>query len=415
MGRLIRHALIAAALVFCAPAAVTAQNTLRAAAVVNDEIISIFDVNQRLLLTVMSSGLKDTPELRQRLVSQVMRNLIDERLQAQEAARLGITVADEQVEKAAELIAKQNNMAAEQFFKLLDSRGITREAMLDRVRSQLIWQALVTRRLRPTAEVTEDEVDAVVRRIEANQGKVIWQISEIFLATDTPDQADDVQVNAERIVEELRNKADFTALARQFSDSASAQRGGDVGWVQQGQLPEDVESVLATMKPGQIAGPIRTLTGFYILLLRNQRQVTTGAVTLDLKQILFALPANASAEQRAAVATRATEARGRINGCDGIDDLARSLGSPGSGDLGQVKISDLPGPVREAVAGLGNGEASKPLPVNGGLSVLVVCDRQDEGIDRTRIRARLMDERINLQARRFMRDLRRDANVDIRI
>jgi peptidyl-prolyl cis-trans isomerase SurA len=415
MGRLVRHALIIAGLVLCAPAAVTAQNTLRAAAVVNDQIISIFDVNQRLLLTIVSSGLKDTPELRQRLVSQVLRNLIDERLQAQEAARLGITVTDKQVEQATEQIAKQNKMAPEQFYKLLDNRGITREAMFDRVRAQLLWQALVARRLRPNAQVTEDEVDAVVRRIEANQGKVIWRISEIFLATDTPDQADDVRANAQRIVEELRNKADFAALAKQFSDSASAQRGGDVGWVQQGQLPEDVESVLATMKPGQIAGPVRTLTGFYILLLRDEKQVAAGDVTLDLKQILFALPADASAEQRAAVTARATEAQGRINGCDGIDALARSVGSPGSGDLGQVKLSDLPGPVREAVAGLGNGEASKPLPVGGGLSVLVVCNRQDEGIDRARIKARLLDERINLQARRFMRDLRRDANVDVRI
>jgi peptidyl-prolyl cis-trans isomerase SurA len=411
---------ISCALLICALAPAVqntgvAQDMLRAAVVVNDEVISMFDLDMRLRLAILATGQRDNRQLRDRMTAQVIRVLIDEQLQEQEAKRLGITITDERVANAAEEIARRNKLTIEKFTSLLESRGILPEAFFDQVRGQLTWGALVARRLRPTVQITAEEVEEVVRRIAANRGTRQRRVSEIFLTVETALQEDEVRRSAERLFEQLRAGASFPSLARQFSESAAAARGGDLGWIQEGQLPEELDKVLAQMRPGMLSRPIRTLSGFHILLLGEERQASLGDVTLHLKQVLIAIPSEASEEQRHAAAERAGQVRQRISGCAGLDQLAGEIGSSGSGDLGTVKLSDLPAQIRDAVMALPIGQPSQPVSVSGGLSVLVVCDRTESGIDRKRIQERLTAQRLDMLSRRYMRDLRRNANVDIRL
>jgi len=303
----------------------------------------------------------------------------------------------------------------EKFTKILESRGILPEAFFDQLRGQLTWSALVARRLRPTVQVTNEEIEEVARRIAANRGTRQRRVSEIFLAVDTVLQEDEIRRNAEQLFEQLRAGASFPSLARQFSESATAAQGGDLGWIQEGQLPEELDKALAQMRPGMMSRPIRALTGFHILLLSEEKQNFLGEVRLHLKQILIAVPSGASTEQRREAAERAGQARQRIAGCAGLDELAGEIGAPGSGDLGTVKLSDLPAQIRDAVTALPIGQPSQPVSVAGGLGVLVVCDRAESGIDRNRIEQRLISERLDMLSRRYMRDLRRSANVDIRL
>jgi peptidyl-prolyl cis-trans isomerase SurA len=411
---------ISCALLICALApavqnACAAQDMLRAAAVVNDEVISMFDLDMRLRLAILATGQQDNRQLRDRITAQVIRALIDEQLQEQEAKRLAITITDEQVTNAAKEIARRNKLTVEKFNSLLESRGILPEAIFDQVRGQLTWSALVARRLRPTVQVSAEEVEEVVRRIVANRGARQRRVSEIFLAVDTALQEDEVRRSAERLFEQLRTGASFPSLARQFSESAAAAQGGNLGWIQEGQLPEELDKALGQMRPGMLSRPIRTLSGFHILLLGEERQTSLGEVTLHLKQVLIAIPSEASEEQRREAAERAGQVRQRIAGCAGLDELASEIGAPGSGDLGTVKLSDLPARIRDAVIALPTGQPSQPVSVSGGLGVLVVCDRAESGIDRKRIQDRLISQRLDMLSRRYMRDLRRSANLDIRL
>ncbi len=413
--RFISRALLICALAPAVQNACAAQDMLRAAAVVNDEVISMFDLDMRLSLAILATGQQDKRQLRDRITAQVIRALIDEQLQGQEAKRLGITITDEQVTNAAKEIARRNKLTIEKFNSLLESRGILPEAIFDQLRGQLTWSALVARRLRPTVQVSAEEVEEVVRRIVANRGARQRRVSEIFLAVDTALQEDEVRRSAERLFEQLRSGASFPSLARQFSESATAAQGGDLGWIQEGQLPEELDKALGQMRPGMLSRPIRTLSGFHILMLGEEKQISLGEVTLHLKQVLIAIPSEASEEQRREAAERAGQVRQRIAGCAGLDELASEIGAPGSGDLGTVKLSDLPAQIRDAVMALAVGQPSRPVSVSGGLSVLVVCDRAESGIDRKRIEDRLTAERLDMLSRRYMRDLRRNANVDIRL
>jgi len=392
-----------------------AQEMLRAVAVINDEIISVLDLDMRLRLAIFASGQPDSDNLRKRMTPQIIRALIDERLQSQEAERLGITVPDDLVANTAEEIAQRNKMSYVAFAKIIESRGIIPSAFLEQVRGQLTWNVLVARRLRPSVEVAEDEIEEIVRRITASQGLKQRQVSEIFLAVDTVLEEDEILGNARRLFEQLRAGGNFTSLARQFSEAASAARGGDLGWIQEGQLPEELDAALAKMRPGSLSPPVRSLSGFHLLLLRDERQSSLGEITLHIKQVVFGRPQNATEEQEQALIAQAEAARGRIAGCAGLDALAAEIGSQGSGDLGTVKANDLPPRVRDVVLSLPIGQASPPIEVPGGRGILVVCERTDSGIDRDKIRERLSSQRLDMLARRYMRDLRRNANVDIRL
>ena len=324
-------------------------------------------------------------------------------------------VPEEMIDTAAEEIAQRNQLSYENFAKIMEGRGIIPNAFREQVRSQLTWNALVNRRLRPGVEVSEDEVEEIVRRITANRGLKQRRVSEIFLTVDTAPQADEILGNAQRLLEQLRKGAKFPALARQFSESASAARGGDLGWIQVGQLPEELDAVLAKMRPGMLSPPVRSLSGFHILMLHEERQTSLGESKINLKQIVFDRPEGASEDQKQAVAAQATAARGRIAGCAGLDELAAEIGGPGSGDLGTLKPGDLPPQVRDVVLSLPIGQASPIMEIPGSLRILIVCERTEEGVDRDQIRDRLSAQQLDMLARRYMRDLRRRANVDKRL
>lgn len=136
---------------------------------------------------------------------------------------------------------------------------------------------------------------------------------------------------------------------------------------------------------------------------------------MRLRQVLFAVQPGASQQALQQAAVAANDARTRIASCTDADSVAQSVGSPGSGDLGSVRLSDLPAGLRQAVANLPIGQPSNPMQVSGGVAILVVCEREDGDIDRQRIFDSLLDQRLNLLERRYMRDLRRQANVDIRL
>lgn len=253
--------------------AARAQSDLfRPAAVVNDDIISVLDLAMRVQLAVVAAGVEDTQDVRRRLTPQVLRSLIDERLQMQEAKRLDISVTDVQVAGALEQIAQQNNMTEGQFLTMLRNRGIIPTTLIDQIRAQIAWQAIIQRRLRPNVVITQEEVEEVASRLSVRRGTVERRVAEIFIPIESTAKEAEAQANASRLLEELRQGANFAGLARQFSQSSTAPLGGDLGWVRDGELDEELNTVLAQMGPGEVSAPVRTVSGFHILYLRDMRK-----------------------------------------------------------------------------------------------------------------------------------------------
>jgi peptidyl-prolyl cis-trans isomerase SurA len=397
-----------------ASAPARAQDTLRAVAVVNDEVISRLDLDMRTRLAVLASGVTPSPQTLQRMQHQILRRLIDERLQVQEAERIGISVPDEDINEAVTLISRGNGMSRDEFLAALKQNSILPMALLDRIRAELSWRQVARVRLLPTVEIGDEEVDEVVGRIEANRGQPEMRLSEIVLEVENALIEEEVWKSTVRLMEQIKDGGNFAALARQFSQSATAPAGGELGWMQQSQLSDELTTALAGLRVGQMVGPVRTLSGFYILFLHERRDTTPATGSVNLKQIFFDLPAGAGSDVIDATKARAAEIRGQVRSCADVDRIAAEVGAPGSGDLGTMELQDLPANLRKTVAGLPLQQPSQPLEVSGGVSLLVVCAREGAGPDRAAIEERLRQERLNMLARRYLRGLRRAANVDIR-
>jgi peptidyl-prolyl cis-trans isomerase SurA len=393
----------------------------RIVAVVNDDVISAQDLNDRLQLVTLTSGIPDSEQARARLASQVLRSLIEETLQLQEAERLDITVEDAEIQRTLANIAERNQMTVEAMQRFFAQKGINLTTLLDQVRAQIAWVKVVNRQIVPRVTVTVDQLDMAVEEARRNEGEPEYLLSEIVLPVDNPAQAQVVAQDAARLVQTLREGASFESLARQVSAAASAENAGDVGWIRGSAIPPELRDTLESMRKGEISDPISSPVGYYIFLLRDQRlsQAAAGAsaadIEVDLAQILLPVDGGATLD---AARGRAAQLRGRLGDCAAMADTAAELKAPDSGRLGWLRVGDLPPGFRQTVSSLPVGQVSEPLEGPTGVHLLMVCDRHNpaaEGPQRDQIAQQLQRERVDRLARRYLRDLRKDAFVEVRL
>ncbi|MGE0252504.1 MAG: peptidylprolyl isomerase [Dongiaceae bacterium] len=254
------------------------------AAVVNDEVISKYDVFSRLQLILASTGLPDTPENRQRLLGQILRSLIDERLELQEAKARGIGVTDAEITEALNRLAAQNNMSPEGFRQMMAEKEIRPASLTDQIRSTLAWTKLVRLRFSTATIVTEEEIDETLAEARTQLSQPQYQVAEIFLSVDDSSREEPVLQLANNIVQQIIDGTPFAPLAQQFSQSTSAPQGGDLGWIRPVQLDDALEIQLKLMQPNQVSRPIKTLDGYTILFLRDIRYPAEGEAAVPSRE-----------------------------------------------------------------------------------------------------------------------------------
>lgn len=406
---------------FAAVRAPLAQTVESIAAVVNDEAISTYDLEARLRLALAVTNLPNTEENRKRLLPRVLRGLIDERLQLQEARRLNITVTDEELQSAIAQIERQNNLPPGGLQEFLRRNDVGVAAMTEQIRANIAWSKIIRRQVRPQVEVGEDEIDEYLDRLRARGGGTEYLVSEIFLAADSPSEEQSALQTAQRLVEQIRQGTSFQALASQFSQAPTAAVGGDLGTVRDGQLDARLDEALQSMSPGEVAGPIAVDNGFYVLLLRNRRQVdapSVGDTEIALRRIFLQLPPGASVEEVETQSALARTVSETVTDCADMETLGAEVGAAQPIDVGRLKVGDLPVDLRNTVSRLEVGEASQPVRLGDGFVVLMVCEREQPmtGLpDREEVLRAIGGPRIEMLARRYLRDLRRVAYVDVRL
>lgn len=403
-----------------APTAI-AQDLMRIAAVVNDQVISVFDLETRINMAVTSSNLQNSEELRRRLAGPVMRNLIDEALQTQEAERQGISVTENDMKIALEQIAANNGVEPGGLIDYLRQLGISMSTVETQVRAQISWGKFISQRIRPTIAISEEEIDSELERFQENEGRPEYHVAQISLYFDSQSSESDTMETAHSLVNQLREGANFAAIAAQFSQGSLARSGGDLGWLQEGQSRPQFDAALATMAPGAVSDPIRLLDGVHILHLRDKRTGSMGAqgaVEVYLSQILIPAAPDEAPDAAAARLVTAQSISDAVSGCEALNARGDELESSLSGDVGWVKLGDLPTEFSEIVSALAVGQASSPVTTGAGVHILMACERRDPSADidmRDVIYDRIANQRLAIVERRLLRDLRRAAFVDLRV
>lgn len=394
-------------------------NNRHATAIVNGDVITGTDIDQRVALVVAANQGKVSDEEMKRLRMQILRNLIDESLQIQEAKVQELEVKDEDVEQSFERVARQNfgqNTKALEAY--LTKIGSSANSLKRQIRGELAWQHLLRRNVQPFVNVSEGEVREAIDRLKAAKGTEEYHIAEIYLAATSENQST-VFENAKKIVEQLRAGSPFPTMARIYSEASTKVVGGDLGWLRASQLPTELASAAQGMSPGQLVGPIQIPGGFSIIALVDKRQVLTADprdALLSLKQISIDFPAGtteADATKRAGEFAAAMKA---AKGCGAVDQVAHGLGAQVV-ENDQVKARDLPGPLQDAILALSLGETSPPFgSIKDGVRVLMLCGRDDPKIDNgpsfEDMMSQMEDDRVNKRAQTYLRDLRRDAVIE---
>ncbi|WP_397603570.1 peptidylprolyl isomerase [Sphingorhabdus sp.] len=393
-------------------------NVRRATAQVNGEIITGTDIDHRLALIVAANDNKLPPEELARFRAQILTNLIDETLQIQEAAANEIEVTEAEVNQYFDRVARQNfNRPTNEVEKYLVSIGASVATLKRQIKGELSWSRLLSRNVRPSANVSDDEVNAIIERIKATKGTTEYRLGEIYLAA-TPETLPSVQEGAKKIIDQLRQGGNFVAYARQFSEASTASVGGDLGWLALAQLPQSLATAAASMNSNEVKA-VASPGGISILLLIDKRQVATSDPrdsVLSLKQIAINFPKGTSEAQVTPLIKRFSEETQQISGCGVADEMARKLGADVVNRDG-IKIRELPAPLQQVMLDLQVGQSTPPYgSLEDGVRVFVLCGRDapqeaaSESFDE--IMSRLEEERVNKRARIYLRDLRRDAVIE---
>ena len=392
------------------------------AAVVNDDIISTYDLAQRVRLLVATSGVQPTQETLPQFEREALISLIDEHLQLQELKRMEkeqkfqIIATDQDVDEELEGMAKQNNTTVKQFTAALANAGVGVDTLKQELRAQISWQRWIRGRYGSRLRIGEDQIKAVQAKLAADSSKPQYEVSEVFIDAARVGGMQAATDGAQQLIVQMQQGAPFAAVARQFSASPTAAAGGDAGWVTPGEMAPEVDAALEQLRPGQLSQPIPVKDGVYILYLRDKRS-GAGQTLISLKQAAIALPQNATAADVQAAQAKLEALRGQIKGCGDIESVASKAQGVVAGDLGEAEANDLAPQFRQAAESLQVGQVSAPIRTNVGLHLVALCGRRAAGgqqLNHDEIENRLYGQQLSMIARRYMRDLRNSATIETR-
>lgn len=403
------------------------------AAIVNDSVISDYDLRQRMALFLATSGARPNQEQLESIRDQVLKQLETDRMEILEAQKNNVAVSASDVDKAIDNIVKDNNLTMDQLKTMLSSSGVDMATLRAQISTQIAWSKLVQDALGDRVHITPEEVDAEYARIKQGANKPRFHVAEIFEAVDSPEQDAKVQKDMADLKAQVEQGAPFSAVARQFSQNPMAAQGGDLGWVQDGQLPPELDAALKTMHPGDLSQPIRSTGGYYLLYYRerqepagtkipdaSQQSTTTPAGTLPLARVLLPIGPKPAKDLAERAMQAAAVMRSHMAGCDHLQQLVAKM--PGSVymNLGTMNLKQLSTEMQTALAKTQAGEPTEPFSSAAGIEIIVRCDKPVPKLSviaiptKDQIEQQLYEAQIEVQARRYLRDLRREADVETR-
>ena len=402
------------------------------AAVINDFAVSEYEVRQRLHLFLATSGIQPQGEELKRIRTQIITQLEDEKLELNEAIKKHITVAPGEVDAQINHMLSENHLSIEQLHDVLANAGSSEDALRRQLTAQLAWQKTVQQEYEDRINITPDEVNAEMARYSEGADKPHYLLAEIFFQVDNPDKDADALKDAQSVEAQLKSGGVFAMVAHQFSQSPSAAAGGDIGWVHEGQLAPELNKALTKMAINTISEPIRSIGGYYIMALRaRQEPVGTKIDTpkeatitpdsmLPLARLLLPLGANPSKENAEKAIQIAANIRTGFSGCDVLSKVPEELKGAVYMNLGNMRVGDLSPEIQKALASTHSGEMAQPFISTAGVEMIARCDKkivvQTAYVMPTRqdVENMLFDQQISALARRYMRDLRRGVDVEVR-
>jgi len=252
-----------------------AQTPFQPVAVVNDSVITGFDLAQRVRLLQLLGARSEDPE---RLRNFALDQLIHDRLKMQAAERAGVEATPERIEQGIAGYAERTEMAPDEFRAALSANGVAEQALVDLVAPQMVWPTVVTQRYGSRVSPGEADIDAEIDLMRERVSQS-YRLREIGLAEgDRGRNEAETRALAERLYRDLSQGGDFGAAVARYSRAPSAREGGDLGWIEASSLPPGIAETLAGLEPGDVTPPMRVTGGYSLLKLVDRRSDSPDSV-----------------------------------------------------------------------------------------------------------------------------------------
>ena len=386
------------------------QDIQAIAVIVNDEVISRYDVNQRVRLILVTSGIPATEENIKRIEEQAIKALIDEKIQIQEAIKLEVPDSPDEINLMLDNIARGNQTTAEGILESITSQGVNSETLLNQIKSELLWNKIVRGRFGSYINISDEEVNIIYDRTIQNINNSQYDISEIFIGFEDESEEEEAKELTERLTEQLKNEIAFEPVAQQFSQAPSSGQGGFIGWVSEGQLDPDIISNIKNLEIGSVSDPIKTVNGYYIIKL-NGKSEEGGKNPMknqyDLISVSFGIEDKIIAK----------DFSDNFISCKRLDGLLENYNQKEVNVIGKRLLQELPKELHKELLEKNAGNALSPRFSEENIDIILICDRKDDigiQVNRDVIEDNIYSQKMGMMSRRHLRDLRRDAVIEYR-
>jgi peptidyl-prolyl cis-trans isomerase SurA len=385
------------------------------AAVVNGQLITNGDVEDRARLLALSTGMPVTPDILQRLKPQITRELIDQTLQLQEINKRKIIVPETDIANGIAHIEAGNGMAPGGLRARLEASGINFQTLISQLRTEIGWQDVLHQVLGPGLRPTPGDIAAQKKALKSQLGSTQYHLAEIFIPVTDPADENSAQDFANTVIQQLRRGAPFPIVAAQFSQADSALQGGDLGFVSLNQLDPSVAAVVQTMPTGAISNPVRVPGGYDVVQMQGTHNVGSDMqTTLSMREAFVPYPTPITngtvGPAQAAVITKLMQDGHNVHSCSDMEALNRADGNTRPADPGPVNLADVTPPNFQSIlASLAIGQVSQPLVAPDGVSIVIICSRETSPVGMPSdddIANAIIDQRVQMESQQLLDNLR---------
>lgn len=402
-------------LLTASPAAYAARVGI--AAIVNDEIITTTDVAERRDIVLATNGLPPTMENQQRVTARVLDGLIDETLQLQEARRLSIAVRQEELDAALAQLEESRRLPPGGLAAAFSRQGLSMRSLAAQFNAQLAWNKVVQRKLRREVSIAADEIARAQAAQAADPGVPEVRIAAISILVPSPEQEAAQAAFAGQLMAQLQNGTDLMALAMQLQDREDV-RISPPGWIAEEKLQPVMQQALRGLTPGAVSPPLKSMNTYQLvqLLARRTAKPLPDSTEVVVKEIVLPLPAQADPDSLLALRDAARAVAVQPGSC-----MDTTIGAPveqARARFVRTTLGDLPPPLRPVISNLAVAQTSEPLMSDEAVRLIMLCEKIEPATGNlppaAEVRRALFNEKIELEAQKHLRNLRRDAFIDIK-
>ena len=397
------------------------SNHLSVVAVVGETPISTLDLVDRTELIIRSTGLADNAEIRQKVASQALKQLVDERLQMLEARKRNVDISGEELANAIAGVEQQNGQSAGSLRPFMERKGVAWEGFTSQLKAQLLWNKMLATLVRPKVRISEAEFARAAKNQRFVENETEYNITPLVLTIDSPAKEQALTTLARRVVKRVRGGTPLEVVMQQLMRVPPGKEPRF--WVTADQLEPSLSAPLQAAKTGEVIGPIRSERGIHIMKVNEVRQKTNVNVTdpsqVVLKEVLLGLKDAATPKEVQLTLEVARQVAKNPGSC--LQNSVAGVNQLGDSDIKvsflQSTVSELPAYAAQQATNLNVGEVGEPFATPQGIRFYILCEKVElpaQIVADDTLRERLFREKMELESSKFMRALRRENFIEVR-